>query len=124
MDGRGYPAYKDLRGFAATRGEMTLVFDQQTAVRWLGDAVEARFLAGLPAQRRRILGRAAADLLCARLPELVSRSLHFAALREEELRHAVETNEDAEAIRRQLRERGLVAFVANGAVLPRRSGID
>ncbi|MFP3326365.1 ABC-ATPase domain-containing protein, partial [Planococcus sp. SIMBA_160] len=32
--------------------------------------------------------------------------------------------EDADALRGQLRDRGLVAFVADGAVLPRRSGVD
>jgi predicted ABC-class ATPase len=38
-------------------------------------------------------------------------------------RHAL-VNEDAQALRAQLRPRGLVAFVADGAVLPRRSGVD
>jgi predicted ABC-class ATPase len=36
----------------------------------------------------------------------------------------VETVEDANALRAQLEDRGLVAFVAEGAALPRRSGID
>ncbi len=97
---------------------------EQTAVRWLGDAVEARFRCGLPARGRRILGRAAAELLCEHLPAVVDRSLRHDALPEEDLRRAVESAEDAAALRDQLRPRGLVAFVANGAVLPRRSGVD
>jgi predicted ABC-class ATPase len=43
---------------------------------------------------------------------------------EEPLRAHVETYEDAEALRGQLADRHLVAFVADGAGLPRRSGVD
>ncbi|RMH11772.1 MAG: ATPase, partial [Gemmatimonadetes bacterium] len=39
------------------------------------------------------------------------------------LEHAL-VNEDAEALRAQLRPAGLVAFVADGAMLARRSGVD
>ncbi len=63
-------------------------------------------------------------MLCEGLPELVARALVFGALEEEAVREAVEVNEDAEALRAQLGERKLVAFVGEGAVLPRRSGVD
>lgn len=92
----------------------------------LGDdgAVEARFGAGLPAKGRRILGREAARLMCERVPSAVRASLLFPALDAEALRRHVETVEDAVALRSQLDREGLIAFVADGALLPRRTGID
>jgi predicted ABC-class ATPase len=87
-------------------------------------AVEARFRAGLPARGRTILGRAAAEMLTRDVPAAVARGLVFGALDAAALRRHVETVEDARALRGQLAARGLVAFVADGAHLPRRSGID
>jgi len=86
--------------------------------------VQARFFAGLPAAGRRVLGRRAAELLCERLPTVAAASLRAAALDAQELRSYADVAEDAEALRAQLRPRGLVAFVADGSCLPRRSGID
>ena len=40
------------------------------------------------------------------------------------LREAALVNEDADALRASLGDNGLVAFVADGSVLPRRSGVD
>jgi predicted ABC-class ATPase len=87
-------------------------------------AIEARFRAGLPANGRTILGRHAAALLTQDVPDAVHRGLRFPSLDEAALRRHVETVEDAGALRAQLEPRGLVAFVADGASLPRRSGID
>ena len=81
-----------------------------------------RLSAGLPAAGRRILGRAAADLLTRRLDEAVhgvAQRLDF-----DRLRTHVQVVEDQVALRSQLRERGLIAFLADGSVLPRRSGAD
>lgn len=86
--------------------------------------IEARFTVGLPAQGRRILGYQAGELLCEDLPEIVAQSLKYENLSAEELQAHIETVEDAEALRSQLSPNHLVAFVADGAILPRRSGVD
>lgn len=86
--------------------------------------VEARFRAGLPARGRTILGREAAALIGDDVVHAVRDGLRFTALDADALRTHVETVEDARALRAQLPEQGLVAFVADGALLPRRSGID
>jgi predicted ABC-class ATPase len=86
-------------------------------------AVVARFRIGLPARGRRILGHGAAELLAA-AARTVEASLFFVAVDAAALRAHVEAVEDAAALRAQLPERRLVAFVADGARLPRRSGID
>jgi len=87
-------------------------------------AITARFTVGLPAQGRRVLGRQAAALLGDALLDALDDALCFEALDADALRRHVEAVEDARALRAQLAERGLVAFVADGAVLPRRSGAD
>lgn len=83
-----------------------------------------RFMAGLPANGRRIAGRAASKLLTSDLVEIVGRSLMFGSLDSKKLCRFADTSEDADALREQLKERGWVAFVANGSVLPRASGAD
>ncbi len=97
----------------------------QTAVlmREHGD-LEARFTVGLPAQGRRVLGRQASELLTARVPQLVRATLIASAHDVAEIEAHAATNEDADALRSQLEGQGLVAFIADGSVLPRRSGID
>ena len=85
--------------------------------------VEARMAVGLPARGRSVDARAARTVLLEELPEVVRRSLVPAPEGGvERTRLHVETVEDADHLRRLLPELGLVAFVADGAVLPRESG--
>ncbi|MEG4114762.1 MULTISPECIES: ABC-ATPase domain-containing protein [unclassified Microcoleus] len=86
--------------------------------------VELRFAVGLPAGGRSILGRQAAEMLCEDIPQIVSNSLKYSHLNAAECRRHVETVEDADWLREQLAEKGLVAFVADGSILPRRTGVD
>lgn len=97
---------------------------ERTAAFVSKNEIEVRFVVGLPARGRRILGRQAAELLCEDIPELVDRALIYEALNPKEILAWVETVEDADVLRSQLSENNLVAFVANGAILPRRSGAD
>jgi len=96
----------------------------RTAVRISEEAVEAVLAAGLPAAGRRILGREAEAMLLSELPELVRRALLYKSLDPQAVKRHVECGEDAEALRGQLPERGLVAFVAEGSILPRESGVS
>ena len=97
----------------------------QTAVRVDGEGrVEARFTVGLPARGRRIAGGEAVELLLDDVPRCVRASLTAAVHDPSEIERSAATNEDATALRRLLAEQDLVAFVADGARLPRRSGID
>ena len=88
------------------------------------DAVEARFAVGLPARGRRILGRAAIRLLCERIPGLVVSTLLYEPTAAAAMTRHLDVAEDAETLRALLLERGWSAFVAEGAILPRRSGVD
>ncbi|MFP4622506.1 MAG: ABC-ATPase domain-containing protein [Bacteroidales bacterium] len=86
--------------------------------------VEIRFTIGLPAFGRKIAGREAKNLFFNELPEIVNESLICERLDQEALQKHIETNEDADAARDVLRENGLIAFIADKSVLPRKSGID
>ncbi len=86
--------------------------------------VEVRFIVGLPARGRKILGRQAAAMLCEDIPDIVESALLAKSLNFQEIQQHVATVEDADYIRQQLSANNLVAFVANNAILPRRSGID
>ncbi len=86
--------------------------------------LEVRFVVGLPARGRRILGRQAAEMLCEDIPNIVEQALYYDALDHRAIQEQVETVEDADWIRQQLSSKNLTAFVPNGAILPRRSGVD
>ncbi|MGB3532475.1 MAG: ABC-ATPase domain-containing protein [Microcoleaceae cyanobacterium] len=86
--------------------------------------IEMRFFVGLPARGRNILGRQAAEMICDDIPAIVERSLKYQNLDGQACQRHVETVEDAESLRQQLAEKQLVAFIPNGAILPRRSGVD
>jgi predicted ABC-class ATPase len=84
--------------------------------------VEARFTCALPARGRSIEGRWASQILGEKVPQLVSASLFAKSLDGASLRKHVLSVEDQKHLRGCLSGMGLVAFVANGAVLPRASG--
>ncbi len=97
---------------------------ERTAVFIDDKNVEVRFTAGLPAQGRRVLGQQAASMLTESLPRVVSEALMYGALDEKALYRHIQTVEDADSLRSQLSDRNLIAFVPDGALLPRRSGMD
>ncbi|MFP4056925.1 MAG: ABC-ATPase domain-containing protein [Candidatus Brocadiia bacterium] len=88
------------------------------------EQITVRFYVGLPARGRRVLSGQAREMLCEDVPAIADRSLRSQSLDHQALLDHVTTAEDADSIRQQLADRGLVAFVADGAVLPRRSPVD
>ena len=84
----------------------------------------ARFSVGFPANGRTINARELEKILFDYLPACVQQSFYFKNLSEERLHKVIALAEDQEAIRSQLKEKHLVAFVADGAILPRESGIS
>ena len=86
--------------------------------------ITARFAVGFPANGRTINARELEKILFTYLPECVKHSFYYKNLDARKIRDAVELAEDQQAVRDQLKEQGLVAFVADDAVLPRESGIS
>jgi len=98
---------------------------ERTAVRVSQDgSAVVRLCVGLPAAGRRILGREAAVLLAEHLPRVLDNSISHSSLDRGALIRHVEVVEDQTALRDGLADRGLVAFLAEGSVLPRISGAD
>lgn len=95
---------------------------ERTSVFVSDSGVEGRFVVGLPAFGRRIAGREAEKIFFERLPECVAASLLLRAHDSNRIYHHIGVAEDADVLRGALRERSLVAFVADGAILPRESG--
>lgn len=78
----------------------------------------------LPGHGRRIDGLEARRQLCSVLPAAVEDALRWSALDAREVRTFVDCVDDTVALRGMLPKLGLVAFVADGAILPRASGVD
>lgn len=97
---------------------------ERTSVFIKGDKVEVRFEMGMPARGRRIMGKAAQKIIFEQLPEIVEKSIIYDNLNKKALNEQVILVLDQEYARKMLKEKGLVAFVANGSVLPRESGVS
>lgn len=88
-----------------------------------GDII-LRMEIGFPANGRTINARELEKILFDFLPKCVGKSLYYKALDAGKLKKTADLAEDQQAVRDQLGERELVAFVANGAILPRESGVS
>ncbi len=96
----------------------------RTSVGMAPERVEVRFLMGLPAQGRRVMARQAEAMFFEELPEIVASALCYDRLDRAAIYAHIEANEDQDALRDKLKALGLIAFIGDGAVLPRRSGVD
>ena len=84
----------------------------------------ARFEVGFPANGRTINARELIKILYQYLPQCVEQSFLYRNIDAKEAAAAVGLAADQACLRRQMKEQGLVAFVADGAVLPRASGVS
>ena len=88
-----------------------------------GDIV-LRMEIGFPANGRTINARELEKILFDFVPECVKYALFYKNMDAKRLRAIVDLAEDQHYIREMLPQMGLCAFVANGSVLPRESGIS
>ncbi|MBQ6886011.1 MAG: ABC-ATPase domain-containing protein [Lachnospiraceae bacterium] len=97
---------------------------ERTACRVSNESVIMRFEAGFPANGRSINAKELEKMLFDILPECVKNSLYYNRINKEKLKEAIELCEDQQYIREELPKMGLCAFIANGSVLPRQSGVS
>lgn len=88
------------------------------------DSVELRFTVSLPARGRSIEGHVCKRILTENLPQIIEKAVPYSSQDQAALKRHVECVEDQEYLRDQLSGANLVAFVRDGAVLPRVSGAD
>lgn len=79
---------------------------------------------GFPANGRSINAYELEQILFNLLPSCIYQSFYYPKLNSKELEALIHLAEDRKYIREQLKEAGLIAFVANGSILPRESGIS
>lgn len=93
-----------------------------TSVVFTEEGIELRFRVNLPAEGRSILAKKASNILTFHLPKYIRKATLERELDIADLKHHCEVVEDQVALREQLEANNLVAFVANGSVLPRLAG--
>jgi len=81
--------------------------------------IEARFTVDLPSDGNKVSAMAM-NLLLERIDRIVSDSMYFSAYKQSKVYNHLQTYENAEFIRENLSSKGIVAFIADGSVLPRR----
>jgi predicted ABC-class ATPase len=77
---------------------------------------------GLPAHGRRILAKEAEKIFFDIIPSIIKESV--LSIKEIEFEHVVKLSDQQYAIRQFMENNGFVAFIANGSILPRESGIS
>ncbi len=93
-----------------------------TAVLFTEEGIELRFRVNLPAEGRSVLGKKANNILTFHLPKFIRRATLERELDKEAMLKHCQVVEDQSTLREQLEAHNLVAFVANGSVLPRIAG--
>ncbi len=97
---------------------------ERTACRVGEQEIIMRFEVGFPANGRSVNAGELAKILFRIVPECVRKSLFYSQINQKALQAAIELCEDQEAVRKALPELGLCAFIADGSVLPRQSGVS
>ncbi|WP_017185973.1 ABC-ATPase domain-containing protein [Alkalibacillus haloalkaliphilus] len=77
---------------------------------------------GLPANGRRISGQKAERLFLKAIPHIIQNSA--LSINKQRMNETLELADQHDAIRDKMKEEGWIAFIANGSILPRVSGIS
>ncbi|RTZ17387.1 isopentenyl-diphosphate delta-isomerase [Vibrio aquaticus] len=93
-----------------------------TAVLFTEQGIELRFRMNLPADGRSVLGKKADNILTFHMPKFIRKATLERELDIDALIKHCQVVEDQAAMREQLEEKGLLAFVGNGSILPRIAG--
>lgn len=97
---------------------------ERTACEITEKGFTARFFIGFPANGRTINATELEKILFDFLPVCVQKAFLYRNINHKELEQTIFLAEDQTYIRSQLAKRNLVAFVADGSILPRESGIS
>ena len=97
---------------------------ERTCVRLKGDVVELRLFFGLPARGRTIDAEAAWEMFSQDLKKIVENGVLILMYDPRLVEKAVRLKDDQRHIRTMLHNMGLISFIADGSILPRRSGVD
>ena len=82
------------------------------------------FEAGFPAAGRTVLAGNLEKMLFTFLPDVVKGTLYYSSIDQERLKETIELADDQKCLRDFITQNGYIAFIADGSVLPRESGIS
>ena len=97
---------------------------ERTAGEITQDACIIRFEAGFPANGRTINAPELEKILFDFIPVCVEQSLFYEKTPKRELEQVIFLAEDQHFIREEMKKQDIVAFVADGSILPRESGVS
>lgn len=97
---------------------------ERTACEITDSGIEIRFFVGFPAAGRTILAGELEKILFQILPPCIEKIFFYRSLPAREVKEVIALAEDQFFLRREIKKRGLVAFIADGSVLPRESGVS
>ena len=97
---------------------------RRTAVEFNNIELLVRFEVGFPANGRTINAQELEKILLEFLPQIVKTCLFYQSWEKAKIQACYELAENQQRIREVLEERKLVAFCANGSILPRKSGVS
>ena len=97
---------------------------ERTAIIRNKNFFEVRFYVGFPARGRSVLARELEKIIFNIIPNIVESTFIYENIDKLALINRVKLMEDQCFIRENLKKKGLVAFVANGSILPRESGVS
>lgn len=97
---------------------------ERTSIIINNEKIEARFYVGFPARGRSVLSKELEKILFNIIPNIVKNTLIYNNINIKALNDKLKLLEDQEFIRKQLKDKKLIAFIANNSILPRESGIS
>jgi predicted ABC-class ATPase len=95
---------------------------ERSAVQLNPETIIVCMSVGLPANGRKINGREAEKLFINAIPAIMKSSI--LAIQDDEVEDAVKLADQQETIRKTMKENDWIAFIANGSILPRGSGVS
>lgn len=97
---------------------------ERTAVLLSPETIEARLEIGFPAYGRTIAAGELEEILFVSLPEIARKTFSLDEGMKRELEETAALADDQQYIREALAKQGLAAFLADGSILPRESGVS
>lgn len=122
-------AERKVRGSRNIKGsDLSILYPGQeilkrSAVEIKGNILTFRFYINLPARGRTVLGKEAQNLIFNEVAKML-KALKKENINTEFLKKHIEINERASMIREEIKKRDIISFVAEGAVLARKSSVD
>ncbi|WP_085523673.1 ABC-ATPase domain-containing protein [Tuberibacillus sp. Marseille-P3662] len=95
---------------------------ERTAVTLTPKSIIVCLSVGLPAQGRRVLGQQAEKIFLTLLPNVIRQSV--LSIQASEVDRVTKLADQQQAIRQYMQDHSYITFVADGAILPRASGVN